>query len=404
MRARVRRLWIASCAVLTCLGSFSIACLTANSTDRSDPLARLQSLGDAWLRTPVTVTYSTVQHSAGGATSIHQCLRQMAGGVIDRQAAIRMCNGEGELTLTWDPPDRWRMVVSNARGVSTLLSTPQGAYHCHRPPVDARRCAPTSPSELASEAPFRAILLRPSQILDELGPRGADMLIMGPEREIAGFGAECFSAALVGPDGEAKRADWCYSKDGVLLQSLVVLPDEATTMLEATEVSRDVSETDLDVETPQIDANATDIAPIAGTWEFDALTGVPPAELPPGSVPDNRHDLVIDDDGSFRWGTWVGHVSGSNKEFALLVVRPAGLRQRFDEYRASVGISIVGRAMQIWLPDLGQDRDVDFGAAVEDIDSADMAFRRVDGQPPLARRQAFRHLRHGVEKPRGADR
>jgi hypothetical protein len=35
--------------------------------------------------------------------------------------------------------------------------------------------------------------------------------------------------------------------------------------------------------------------------------------------------------------------------------------------------------MQIWLPDLGQDRDVDFGDAVEDIDSPDMEFRRVRG-------------------------
>jgi len=34
--------------------------------------------------------------------------------------------------------------------------------------------------------------------------------------------------------------------------------------------------------------------------------------------------------------------------------------------------------MQVWLPDLGQDRDVDFGAAVEHIDSPDMAFRKVD--------------------------
>jgi hypothetical protein len=35
--------------------------------------------------------------------------------------------------------------------------------------------------------------------------------------------------------------------------------------------------------------------------------------------------------------------------------------------------------MQVWLPDLGQDRDVDFGDAVEDIDSPDMEFRRVRG-------------------------
>jgi hypothetical protein len=102
-------------------------------------------------------------------------------------------------------------------------------------------------------------------------------------------------------------------------------------------------------------------------------------ELPPGSVPDDRRDLVIRNDGSFRWGTWLGHVDGSDPGSALLIARPTDLRQRFDDFGASVSISIVGNRMQIWLPDLGQDRDVDFGDAVEDIDSPDMEFRRVRG-------------------------
>ena len=116
-----------------------------------------------------------------------------------------------------------------------------------------------------------------------------------------------------------------------------------------------------------------------GTWEFAALTGVPSAELPPGSVPDDRRDLVIRNDGSFRWGTWFGHIDGSGTEFDLFIARPAGLRQRFDDFGASVSISIVGNRMQIRFPDLGEDRDVDFGDAVEDIDSPDMMFRRVRG-------------------------
>jgi hypothetical protein len=54
------------------------------------------------------------------------------------------------------------------------------------------------------------------------------------------------------------------------------------------------------------------------------------------------------------------------------------LGQRFADYGASATITIVGDEMRIWLPDLGQDRDVDFGDAVEDIDSPDMAFRKAD--------------------------
>jgi hypothetical protein len=78
-------------------------------------------------------------------------------------------------------------------------------------------------------------------------------------------------------------------------------------------------------------------------------------------------------------GTWLGHVDGSDPGSALLIAGPTDLRQRFDDFGASVSISIVGNRMQIWLPDRGQDRDVDVGDAVEDIDSPDMEFRRVRG-------------------------
>jgi hypothetical protein len=60
----------------------------------------------------------------------------------------------------------------------------------------------------------------------------------------------------------------------------------------------------------------------------------------------------------------------------MFVTRPANLRQRFEEYNASVGIVITGDEMQVWLPDLGQDRDIDVGQTQEDIDSPDMLFRR----------------------------
>jgi len=132
------------------------------------------------------------------------------------------------------------------------------------------------------------------------------------------------------------------------------------------DVARSVSSADVDAQPHQSDGTGSDVASVVGTWEFAALTGVPPAELPPGSIPDNRRDLVIGNDGSFRWGTWFGHVDGSGTDFDLFIARPAGLRQRFDDFSASVSIPIVGKRMQIWLPALGQDRDVDFGDAVED--------------------------------------
>lgn len=374
MRTR-GRMWITTATAVT-LVSFATACSTTEEVERVDAVARLESLGAAWLERPATVTYSTLEHEAGSATSVHQCLRQVVEASVE--TAIRMCNPKGEMTLTWDPPDRWRMELSNDRGSSTLLATPEGAYRCHQPLDETRACAPTSATELMSENPFGSILLPPSRILDGLGADAAKALIKLPGRQIAGLRAECFSAVHPETDGVASRATWCFSKDGILLRSLIVLADTGTTMLEATEVSTSVSEADFDLP-HAIDVEDADIGSIEGVWVFQALTGVPPSELPPGSVPDNRHDFVIHESGSFRWGTWSGRVEGSGNDFLLVVERPRRLGRRFAEYQASVGAWIDGNRLQVWLPDLGQDRDLDFGAAVEDIDSPDMAFRRAGG-------------------------
>jgi hypothetical protein len=135
------------------------ACTQSEGTAEDDPLARLESLGATWLRTPATITYSTVERDAGSAASIHQCLRRMFESVV--ATAMRACSGEGELALTWDPPDRWRMEVSNAQGFSLLVSTPGGAYRCHRSDAGRRRCARTLAGELESKARLRRDLPSP---------------------------------------------------------------------------------------------------------------------------------------------------------------------------------------------------------------------------------------------------
>jgi hypothetical protein len=130
---------------------------------------------------------------------------------------------------------------------------------------------------------------------------------------------------------------------------------------------------------PSPSLGASDLSAAIGTWEFVARTGVPLPLLPPSAVRGPEADLVIHADGSFQWGGWTGFVrfEGSEGEFALFLTHPANLRRRFKEYNAGVGVSIAGRKMQIIFPDLGQDRDIDYGQAQEDIDSNVMLFRRV---------------------------
>src|SRR5262245_44112854 len=241
MHMRARRTF--RIAVGTCV-AFATACTAGETPQRIDPLTRLQTLGAAWLETPATVTYSTLEHTAGSATSVHQCLRQVVETSVE--AAIRMCNPKGELTLTWDPPDRWRMEISNDRGSATLLSTPDGAYRCRRPADEARACASTS-AELTSVGSFGSILRPPSEVLEMLGADVGDGLSARPERRIAGLRSECFSAARQSADGETNRADWCFSEDGILLWSHVEI-DGDVAQLEAVDVSSEVSETAFDVD------------------------------------------------------------------------------------------------------------------------------------------------------------
>ena len=69
----------------------------------------------------------------------------------------------------------------------------------------------------------------------------------------------------------------------------------------SSDVARSGSGAAVDVQPHRSDGTPSDVASIVGTWEFAALTGVPPAKLPHGSIPDDRRDLVIRNDGSFRW-------------------------------------------------------------------------------------------------------
>lgn len=125
-------------------------------------------------------------------------------------------------------------------------------------------------------------------------------------------------------------------------------------------------------------ADSPDLSSVIGTWEFVSLTGVPLSLLPPGALRGPRDDIVIRADGSFRWGHWSGFVKFdvAGGKFGMFPTQPGKLQRRFEEYNAGVGISIVHGRMQVWLPDLGQDRDVDVGQSQEDIDSPDMLFRR----------------------------
>ena len=166
----------------------------------------------------------------------------MFGGAVGRQAALRLCLREGAMTLAWDPPERWRMDVSFADGTLILVSAPRTSYLCRSVAGGVASCADRSSPELEDGSPFPFILMRPRQVLDEIGARVDGAVTLASERTIAGLTAECFSAA--GSVREKDRVEWCYSDGGLLLFLSTATEEGGSAILEANEVSTEVSDAD----------------------------------------------------------------------------------------------------------------------------------------------------------------
>lgn len=203
-----------------------------------EPRTRLVALGNRWFASEATITYRTTQRDPGESTSLHQCLRQLVGGEVDRQTGLTICSGIGEMRLAWDPPDRWRMDEASSDGRFTRLSTRDGDVRCRGTEVAASTC-----SAAETSGPFASVVEAPVRTIDELGASGGSVVSAGPRQTIAGIPAECFSA--IGGSAEAShRVEWCFSRSGLLLYLFDGVEGGRVTTVEATEVSEVVSDRD----------------------------------------------------------------------------------------------------------------------------------------------------------------
>jgi hypothetical protein len=223
----------------SCSGNASPRSLdSVNTTSVGDARAQLDALGEAWFRTPATITYQTTGKVPGQPASSHQCLRQLVGGAIDRRTALRMCSRQGLLKLAWDPPDRWRMDVTSPVDRFNVLSTTDGSVIC--PAADGdRACRPISTRAAKRASPFSFLFVRPERILDAIGATDG-AVVAEPGTEVARVGVTCFAAS-----GRRGRAEWCYSRGGLLLSFLEGAGGDLTT-LEAVAVSSQVFEGDFE--------------------------------------------------------------------------------------------------------------------------------------------------------------
>jgi hypothetical protein len=188
----------------------------------------LLELGEAWFRTPATVSYLTSGPVPGQPTTAHLCLRQMFDDDYgeDRTALLRRCSRQGTLRLVWDPPDVWQMDVITPVDRFTLTSIHDRTQICRRGDPHACRAIPTD--EAIVKARADVFFQGPRKILDAIGATGVSAVASG--ETIAGLGVECFAAN--GPD---VHVEWCFSEKGVLLS---FLRGSGTSGWESVEASR----------------------------------------------------------------------------------------------------------------------------------------------------------------------
>jgi hypothetical protein len=196
-----------------------------------DPRDRLVELGEAWFRSPATVSYRTTGPVLGQPTTAHLCLRQMFDDDFgeDRTALLRRCSRQGTLRLVWDPPDGWQMDVITPVDRFTLASTHDRTRICRSGDPDACRDIPTAKAIVKAGADI--FFQRPRKILAAIGATGAKTT--ASPTEYKRLPVECFAAT-----GRDEHVEWCYSVDGLLLSFLRGSASEGWTSIDATSVSR----------------------------------------------------------------------------------------------------------------------------------------------------------------------
>jgi hypothetical protein len=207
----------------------------SRSVSHVDPRDRLLELGEAWLRTPATVSYRTSGQVPGQPRTAHLCLRQMFDEDVgedrtalgeDRTALLRRCSRQGTLRLVWDPPDGWQMDVITPVDRFALASTHDRTQICRS---GACRAIPTA--EAIVKAGADVFFQAPRKILDAIGATGVKTT--APLTDYDGLPVECFGAT-----GRDEHAEWCYSVDGLLLSFLRGSATDGWTSIEATSFSR----------------------------------------------------------------------------------------------------------------------------------------------------------------------
>jgi outer membrane lipoprotein-sorting protein len=189
------------------------------SPTASNFATELQALGVEWQKTAVKVSYDMTSTS-GGSTE------------------------ETSLTLSRRLPD-WRMDVSSSSQGDEVVIVAGGAVYDCTTESGVSQCISYDPSQVDSSGPLE--IFDPSATATNLSGLNVDR----SEQDIAGEAATCFSGTST-TEGSTSKTEWCFASDGTLLRFTDTSGDPASANLtvEATSVSRNVTDADFDFNPP----------------------------------------------------------------------------------------------------------------------------------------------------------
>lgn len=208
----------------------------AETPGAGDLAQELESLAKEWANKPAKVSYEFTSTSDGEEES-------------------------GTMTVYWRPPDAWRFDYSDEAGGGSVIVSGGTTYFCDQ--QEEQCLSMNTPISQVVPLPFVGFFADPTALSDYILEVVTGLEINRSSRTIAGEDARCYSTAGT-IEGQTGQAEWCFTSDGILLLlsgSSSGPTGEGSFHLEATSVSRQVSDADLEPPYPVMELPSFDFTP-----------------------------------------------------------------------------------------------------------------------------------------------
>jgi hypothetical protein len=224
--------------LIACTSSPTAPAPSPSPSQSSLETATLADLRDAiatWHVRPATIVYHTSRQRPGMPISAHQCLREYVLVRADIPMGLRTCDPAGVVTLTWDPPTRWRIDVTEAGKTTTAIVVGNRGVVCGPSKGDGGSCRSRSAGSIARTFPFIELIAAVGATSKEAGIEGGGEITVR-SRIVAGTPTRCYQRR-----SEAASVTWCFAAGGALLSLALRTEGRAPTIAEAERVSEDVT-------------------------------------------------------------------------------------------------------------------------------------------------------------------